>query len=185
MASDELSRSTTGAVAHRIMLVEDDVNTAEFLKEILEERGYSVAIAKDGGQAQATFVMRKPDFVLLDIILPGESGFEICERIKQIDENVPVMMLSVIELADARALAKRVGADGFLTKPVDPDELIGEIETIAQRVWERTHLEQPKEERRIRFSCRCGKRFKVSPMHKGKTLTCPECGEPLVVPRHD
>ncbi|MGE3182932.1 MAG: response regulator transcription factor, partial [Phycisphaerae bacterium] len=165
MASDELSRSTTGAVAHRIMLVEDDAATAEFLKEILEKRGYSVSIAKDGGQAQSTFVMRKPDFVLLDIMLPGESGFEICERMKQIEENVPVIMLSVIELDESRALATKVGADGYMTKPVDPDQLIAEIERIAQRVWERTHLDQPKEEKRIRFACRCGKRFKVSPVH--------------------
>lgn len=185
MASDELSRSTTGAVAHRILLVEDDQPTAEFLKECLEKRGYSVTIAKDGGQAQATFVMRKPDFVLMDVILPGESGFEICERMKQTEENIPIMMLSVIELADSRALATRVGADGYMTKPVDPEQLIKEIERIAQRIWEKTHLDQPKEERRIRFSCKCGKRFKVSPMHKGKTLTCPECGEPLVVPRHE
>ena len=99
MAADEPSRSTGGAVAHRIMVVEDDVKSAEFIKEMLEERGYSVAIAKDGGQAQTTFVMRKPDFVILDVILPGESGFEICERMKQIDENIPVMFLSVIELA--------------------------------------------------------------------------------------
>ena len=84
-----------------------------------------------------------------------------------------------------RSLARRVGADGFMAKPFDPDELVSQIESIAQAVWEKSHLEQPKEERRIRFSCRCGKRFKVSPMHKGKTLTCPECGEPLVVPRHD
>ena len=185
MAADELSRSTGGAVAHRIMVVEDDAKSAEFIKELLEERGYSVAIAKDGGQAQTTFVMRKPDFVILDVILPGESGFEICERMKQIDENIPVMFLSVIELEDARSLARRVGADGFMAKPFDPDELVAQIESIAQKVWEKTHLEQPKEERRIRFSCRCGKRFKVSPMHKGKTLTCPECGEPLVVPRHE
>ena len=185
MVSDELSRSTHGAVAHRIMVVEDDVESADFIKELLEKRGYSVAIAKDGGQAQTTFVMRKPDFVILDVMLPGESGFEICERMKQTDESIPVLFLSVIELEDARSLARRVGADGFMTKPFDPDELVKQIESIAQRVWEKIHLEQPKEERRIRFSCRCGKRFKVSPIHKGKTLTCPECGEPLVVPRHD
>jgi DNA-binding response OmpR family regulator len=185
MASDELSRSTTGPVANRIMLVEDDVKSAEFLKECLEKRNFTVVIAKDGGQAQATFVMRQPDFVLLDIILPGESGFEICERMKQTNENVPIMMLSVIDMDEARALATRVGADGYMTKPVDPEELIKQIEKISQRIWERTHLDQPKEERRIRFACKCGKRFKVSPMHKGKTLTCPDCGEPLVVPRHD
>ncbi len=184
MTPDELNRSTPGAVAHRILLVEDDETTASSIKEFLERHDYSVVIARDGGQAQATFVMRKPDFVILDIILSTESGFEICERMKQTDENVPILMLSVIELEDSRSLAARVGADGYLTKPIDNNVLLRKIEEIAQIVWEKTHLDQPREERRIRFSCRCGKRFKVSPVHRGRTLTCPECGEPLIVPRH-
>ena len=185
MPADDLNQATeTGAIAHRILLVEDDSDSAEFLKALLQKHGYSPFIAKDGGQAQSAFVMRKPDFVILDLILPGESGFEICERFKQTDENIPVLILSVIELDDAKSFAGRLGADGYLTKPFDPDELLFEIEEIAQRIWERTHLNQPKDQTRIRFSCICGKRFRVSPTHRGKTLTCPECGEPLIVPRH-
>lgn len=174
----------SGVVAHRILIVEDEPETASFVKELLESHGYDVAIAKDGGQAHSTFVMRKPDFVILDLILTGESGFEICERMKQTDENVPVMVLSAIDMDDARALATRVGADGYLAKPFDPNELIQNVRSISEKVWEKSHLDQPKEGKRIRFACRCGKRFKVSPTHRGKTLTCPECGEPLVVPRH-
>lgn len=183
MISDELNRaSPAGAVAHLILLVEDDEETSRSIKKLLEERKYRVATARDGGQAQAIFVMRKPDFVILDLILPGESGFEICQRMKQTNETVPVLILSVIDMHDARVLANRVGADGYLTKPVDPDVLVERIEQIAQSNWRKTHTEQPKEEKRIRFSCRCGKRFRVSPAHVGKTLSCPECGEPLVVP---
>ena len=185
MEPDELRNlSAAGAVAHRILFVEDDEDTATFVKELLERHGYQVAIAKDGGQAQTTFMMRKPDFVILDLILPGESGFEICERLKQIDEHTPVLVLSAIDLQDARDLATRMGADGYLTKPFDPDELVENIETIAQQVWEKTHIDQPRDEKRIRFSCRCGKKFRVSPTHRGKTLTCPECSEPVIVPRH-
>jgi DNA-binding response OmpR family regulator len=186
MPRDEPAGATTArAVAHRILFVDDEPDTATFVKDFLEGEGFQVTIAKDGGQAQSTFVMRKPDFVILDLILKGESGFEICERMKQIDENVPVLVLSAIDMDDARSLAQRVGADGYLTKPFDPEELLENIRAISERVWEKTHLDQPKEEKRIRFTCRCGKRFKVSPLHRGKTLTCPECGEPLVVPRHD
>lgn len=183
MAPDELDRlSTTGSVAHYILVVEDDEETANFLKDLFEKHKYRVAVAKDGGQAQATFVMRKPDFVILDLILPGESGFEICQRMKQTNETIPILVLSQIELHDARVLAERVGADGYMTKPFDPAMLLERVEEIAQRVWRKTHSEQPREEKRIRFSCRCGKRFKVSPAHRGKTLTCPECGEPVMVP---
>ena len=186
MSRDELSpMSTTAVVAHHILLVEDNAEYARELKDALQQSGFRVAVVKDGGQAQSTFVMRKPDFVILDLMLPGESGFEICERMKQTDNTVPVLVLSVIDLPDSRSLADRVGADGYLTKPCDPNEIIDQIKLISEKVWQRTHMDRPKEEKRIRFSCRCGKRFKVSPLHRGKTLTCPECGEPLVVPRHD
>jgi two-component system, OmpR family, response regulator len=183
MAPDEVGRLTsTAAIANFILVVEDDEDEAAFIKEFLEKHRYRVTIAKDGGQAQATFVMRKPDFVILDLILPGESGFEVCQRMKQSNATIPILVLSAIDLSDARALAERVGADGYLTKPFDPDELLRKIQEIAQRTWERTHSDQTKEEKRIRFQCRCGKKFKVSPIHRGKTLSCPECGEPVTVP---
>jgi DNA-binding response OmpR family regulator len=104
---------------------------------------------------------------------------------KHTDETVPVVMLTAIDLQEARVLADRVGADGYLTKPCDPEKLVQTIRDVAQKIWERRHTDQPKVEGRIRFTCRCGKRFRVKPIHRGKTLTCPECGEQIIVPRHD
>jgi DNA-binding response OmpR family regulator len=183
MVRDEAVRLTpTSAIANFILLVEDDEEEAAFLKDFLEKRKFRVTIAKDGGQAQATFVMRKPDFVILDLILPGESGFEVCVRMKQANATIPVLVLTAIDLPEARALADRVGADDYLTKPFDPDELVKRIQDVAQRSWEKTHNDQGKEDKRIRFACRCGKRFKVSPQHRGKMISCPECGEPVAVP---
>lgn len=184
MAADDIRQLQAAAtLAHQILLVEDETESAAFLKTLLEKHGFAVTVAKDGGQAHASFSMRKPDFVILDLILPGESGFEICERIKQTEESVPVLVLTAIDMPDARDLAVRVGADGYMTKPYDPDELLESIREIAETVWQRTHTAQPKETGRIRFSCRCGKKFKVSPSHRGKSLTCPRCGEPVTVPR--
>lgn len=177
--------SASGALAHHVLLVEDDADTAQSTKTLLEQHGFHVKIAKDGGQAHSSFAMHKPDFVILDLILPGESGFEVCEHMKQKDDSVPVLVVSAITLPDARSLAERVGADGYLIKPYEPAELLAKIEEIAQRVWERTHLSRPTEKSRVRFSCSCGKRFKVGPAHRGKTLTCSDCGAPIVVPRHD
>jgi two-component system OmpR family response regulator len=183
MARDEAVRLTpNSAIANFILLVEDDEEEAAFLKDFLEKRKYRVTIAKDGGQAQATFVMRKPDFVILDLILPGESGFEVCVRMKQANSTIPVMVLTAIDLPEARALADRVGADDYLTKPFDPEELHRRIQTVALRTWEKSHNDQGRDEKRIRFACRCGKRFKVSPQHRGKMISCPECGEPVTVP---
>lgn len=173
------------ASAHQILLIEDEKETATLIKQLLEAHGYRVMVAKDGGQAQITFSMHKPDFVILDLILPGESGFEICERLKQIDKTVPIMILSEIEMPESRELARRVGADRYLTKPFEPSRLFAEIEEVAEEVWARHHAPATESAERVRFSCRCGKRFKVSAAHRGKSLTCPECGEPVIVPRHD
>lgn len=186
MLSDDLiSVRTAQALAHNVLLVEDSADEAADFKRLLEGRGHSVSIAKNGGQALSSFVMRKPDFVILDLILPGESGFEVCDRLKQANDRVPVLVLSAIDLEDARKLARRVGADGYLTKPCDPQTLFQTIDDLTQTVWERTHLDQPREQERVRFTCECGKRFKVSPVHRGRTLTCPDCGETLVIPRHN
>jgi len=167
-----------------VMVVEDDSDSADVLKIILERKGYKVRIAKDGGQAQATFVMHKPDFVILDLILPGESGFEICERLKHTDDAVPVLILSAIDLDESRELAQKVGADAYVTKPYQPDELIAKMHEVANSVWARSHQSRDAvDPMRIRFVCSCGKKFKVSSTHRGKNLTCPQCGEPVAVPR--
>jgi len=166
-----------------VLLVEDEADSAMVLKAILERQGFKVRVAKDGGQAQSTFVMQKPDFVILDLILPGESGFEICERLKHTDDTVPVMIVTAIDLDDSRELAQKVGADAYMTKPYDPDTLIAKMREVAHSVWERTHLDQEADPTRVRFVCTCGKKFKVSSTHRGKSLTCPQCGEPVAVPR--
>lgn len=168
-----------------VLIVEDDPAAAEFIKNQLEKHHVKVRIAKDGGQAQATFSMHKPDFVILDLILPGESGFEICERFKSADPTVPVLVVSEMDRDDSRELAGRVGADAYLAKPLDPQLVVETVREIAEKVWRKTHADDAAEvdTTRIRFNCVCGKKFKVSPSHRGKTLTCPQCGEPLTVPR--
>lgn len=165
-----------------VLLVEDDVDSANMTKLILERHGMSVKVAKDGGQAQSSFVMQKPDFVILDLILPGETGFEICDRLKHSDETIPILVFTAIDSEESRALATRVGADEYLTKPVDPERLVATIHRVAKTVWSRTRLGETKDSDRIRFACICGKRFRVSSAHKGRSMTCPQCGEPMTVP---
>lgn len=186
MVTDTSDPRQAQAVVNRILLVEDEADTADFVKTLLETNRFQVVLAKDGGQAHATFVMKKPDFVILDLILPGESGFEICQRFKLTDPAVPVLIVSAIELDDSVNLARRVGADGYLTKPFDPPELITTIRRTAETVWNRGRAARVKVEdshEPVRFNCRCGKRLKVSPAHRGKTMTCPNCGESVTVPR--
>ena len=176
---------SAGAIAHRILVIENDADQAAELRDLLQKHGFQVQTAKDGGQAHSALQMYKPDFVITALMLPGETGYEICERFKQRNSQIPILVLTEITLEDSRKLATRVGADGYMTKPYTASVLISQISEIAQQVWDRTHLGKNQEEGRVRFNCRCGKRFKMSPKHRGRTLTCPDCGEPLVVPHHD
>lgn len=187
MATNETHFDMTSSIVNHILVVDDEQDTALFLKKLLEEHSYHVTTAKDGGQAHSSFSMHKPDFVILDLIMPQESGFEICERMKQKESNVPILILTAIDCPESRHLAKRVGADGYLLKPFDPDELLEMIKEISNDVWEHDHQISPKEnlDERIHFFCPCGKKIKVRTKHRGRTMTCPSCQEALVVPLHD
>ena len=116
-------------------------------------------------------------------ILPGESGFEICERLKAHRDTVPVLVLSAIDLESSRNLAAKAGADGYLSKPIREAELHESIASISKAAFRRAHRDKSKDEGNIRFGCRCGKRFKVSIKRQGKMMTCTNCGDPLTVPR--
>lgn len=177
--------STQEVPFRMLLLVDDDPQTATFVKQVFEPHGVTVRIAKDGGQAQSSFVMHKPDLVILDLILPGESGYEICERLKHTNDTVPVLVLTAIELEDSRALADRVGVDAYVTKPIAAESLIESAAEVVKRVWRRVHHldDAESDSERVRFNCHCGKKFKVSAAHRGKSMTCPQCGEPLVVPK--
>ncbi len=173
-----------GAITKNVLIVEDNTETCDYLKELLERNGFQVRTARDGGQAHSTFAMYKPDLVILDLILPGESGFEICERLKSQRDTIPVMMLSAIDLESSRNLAAKVGADGYLTKPIRESELLSTIKTVSESSFRRAHRDRSKDEGAIRFSCRCGKRFKVSLRRQGKLMNCTSCGEAITVPRN-
>ncbi len=181
--------SVGGVITHRVLVVEDDRDEGEFLKTFLKAKGFIVELARDGGQAHSAFVMHRPDFVVMDVILPRESGYEVCERMKGMDETVPVLILTAIDFDDARDLATRVAADGYMAKPYDPDELVVRIHELSERMWRKTHGvdEDPADaEDRVHFACgECGKRMKVRAAHRGRTLNCVNCGQPVIVPRHD
>lgn len=183
-----MSLSPSEVLVHRILVVEDDREQADVLKTFLEKNKFTVEIAKDAGQAHAAYTMHLPDFVILDVILPNDvTGFEVCEKMRRQHDGVPILMLSAIDMDDARDLARRVGADGYLLKPFDPQTLLAEIRRIAEAVWRRKHLGTTVDPNaKVRFSCtECGKHLKVSASHRGRTLNCPKCGQPTTVPLRD
>ncbi len=178
--------SPIDVVVSRVLVVENDHDEIEFLKSFLERKKMYVDIARDAGQARAAFKMHQPDFVIMDVMLPNDvTGFELCERLKQENINVPMMMLTAIDMDDARDLATRVGADGYMTKPYDPEELVRKIREIAEKVWQRQHGDSKVDDDKINFTCtECSKKLRVKSSHRGRTLNCPRCGQPVMIPFH-
>lgn len=171
------------AVVRYIMVVDDDAKSARETKAVLDQAGFEAKVFKDGGQVHGGIAMDRPDLVLLKLILPGESGFEICERLKKQDRFLPVVIYSEIELEAAQNLASKLGADGYIMKPCQPETLATTIREVADIVWERQADEREgKEKGEIRFRCRCGHRMKEKLENRGKVVQCTECQASVQIP---
>lgn len=118
-----------GRCGDRILIVEDDADLGGLLCDLLRTEGYDAVRVPDGEQAIARVAADRPDAVVLDVMLPGMSGFEVCQRLKfSRDTNlIPILMLTAMDDDKARRKGLRVGADRYLTKPFEPDELLAEI----------------------------------------------------------
>jgi DNA-binding NarL/FixJ family response regulator len=117
----------------KILVVDDDKAFREFVTGLLDVAGYATAEAGTGKEAIDAAQKGRPALVLLDVKLPGVSGFEICRQLKdQFGRDLPVFLISGVRAeAFDRAAGLLIGADDYLTKPVDPDELLARIRRYA------------------------------------------------------
>lgn len=116
----------------KIYIVEDDSPIANLIRLNLNLEGYETAIFKDGPEVLAALEGEIPDLILLDIMLPGISGFEIQSRIKE--KNIPVIFLTARTNVNDKLLGLELGADDYITKPFDNRELILRIKAVLKRV---------------------------------------------------
>jgi DNA-binding response OmpR family regulator len=114
----------------KILAVEDDPTALGALRQILSEAGYEVVTAQNGEEALAAMKADRPNLVLLDVAMPGLSGFEVCRRIRAEPENknLPVIFLSARAEGDARAEGQAAGSDLYLAKPVLASRLLTMVE---------------------------------------------------------
>jgi len=120
-------------VAEKILIVEDEVVLQETLAYNLKHQGYSVETAGNGQDAIDKARNIKPDLIMLDIMLPGMDGFEIC-RILRKEMNTPILMLTARDDEIDRVVGLEVGADDYLTKPFSMRELIARVKALLRRV---------------------------------------------------
>ena len=107
----------------KILVVDDEIEVCNALKEFLSIKGYRVFTAQNGKDALLTINEEKPHIVLLDIIMPGMSGIETLEEIKKVAPGVGVVMITAVTDGELGNKALKLGADDFITKPVDLDYL--------------------------------------------------------------
>jgi two-component system, OmpR family, alkaline phosphatase synthesis response regulator PhoP len=116
----------------KIAVVDDEPQIVKVLKAYLEKAGYQVMTASDGRAALATIQHEKPDFIILDLNLPGMDGLEICKAVRR-ESNVPILMLTArVEEAD-RLIGLELGADDYVVKPFSPREVVARVKTIFRR----------------------------------------------------
>ena len=117
----------------RILLVEDEENLHSFLKLELEYEGYEVTVSENGKEALELFHRNQYDMVLLDLMLPGINGLEVCRRIRE-ESMVPIIMLTARDTVMDRITGLQLGADDYLPKPFDTQELLARMKGIFRRI---------------------------------------------------
>ena len=116
----------------KIMIVEDEASFSDALSFLLKQEGYEVVIASDGREALAKFAETKPDFLLLDVMIPEISGTEVCRTIRA-TSDVPIIMVTAKDAEIDRVVGLELGADDYVTKPYSSRELMARIKAVMRR----------------------------------------------------
>jgi DNA-binding response OmpR family regulator len=116
-----------------ILLVEDDARVADFIARGMRAENWQISIAKDGETAMAMLDMVRFDVVVLDRMLPGISGLEVCRRVRARQDATPILMLSALGEVEDRVSGLQTGADDYLAKPFDFNELLVRVQALARR----------------------------------------------------
>ena len=115
-----------------ILIVDDDSETRTLLTDFFQKRGLSVSVAADGDEMRA-MIRRKPvDVVILDVMLPGANGFDLCRELRA-HSPVPIIMLTAVTETTDRVVGLEIGADDYVPKPFDPRELLARIRAVLRR----------------------------------------------------
>lgn len=121
-------------MSSRILLVEDEPGLLLTLSDLLTAEGYGVVTAADGPTGLALATRDPFDLVVLDVMLPGKSGFDVCRELRQQGKDVAVLMLTAKTQLVDRVVGLKLGADDYLIKPFEPPELLARIEALLRRV---------------------------------------------------
>ncbi|MET7417515.1 response regulator transcription factor [Dactylosporangium sp. NPDC005555] len=121
-------------MGQRVLVVDDDPTVSDVVRRYLEREGFTVELAGDGQRALDAYAAERPDLVVLDLMLPGIDGLEVCRRLRAQDRTLPVIMLTALGEESDRVLGLEIGADDYVTKPFSPRELVLRVRSVLRRV---------------------------------------------------
>lgn len=117
----------------KIMLIDDDKSLHVLIRRIAEEAGFDFCSAYDGEEGLAVLAAEKPDLLLLDVMMPGTNGFDVCLRLREEGRRIPIIFLSAKGDIVDKSVGFKAGGDDYVVKPFSPDELILRIEAHLRR----------------------------------------------------
>ena len=116
-----------------ILVVDDDKHTRQLLRAILENEHYTVSTAADGEKALALMDSEHIDLVVLDIMMPNMDGYEFTKALREVENNLPILMVSAKQLPEDKKKGFLVGTDDYMTKPIDEEEMLLRIKALLRR----------------------------------------------------
>jgi DNA-binding response OmpR family regulator len=120
-------------VGQRVLVVDDDPTVSDVVRRYLERVGLAVTLAADGYAALRAYEAERPDLVVLDLMLPGLDGLEVCRRLRSRPDEVAIVMLTALGEEADRVLGLQLGADDYVTKPFSPRELVLRVQSVLRR----------------------------------------------------
>ena len=138
-----------------ILLVEDDANVAALITKGLGEEGFNVTVAFDGDMGFQIYESGQFDLIILDIMMPGQNGIQLCGKIRSLDRKVPILFLSALGTSENIVLGLNTGADDYIVKPFKFIELLARVRTLLRRselINGESEKESPSNENIYRFA---------------------------------
>jgi two-component system alkaline phosphatase synthesis response regulator PhoP len=117
----------------RILIIEDESGLATTLKDRLKKEGHTVNVALDGNSGMVMALREPFDLLILDLMLPGQNGLTICQKLRQLGSNAPILMLTARRQTMDKVIGLRTGADDYLTKPFKMVELLARVDALLRR----------------------------------------------------
>ncbi len=138
-----LAAGRTAQGAFRVLVVDDDPDMAGFLARLLVQQGMQTDTALDGDEALQKITVTAPDLILMDVMMPSKSGFDVCRQLKTNEATalIPIILVTALEDQESRVRGIEAGADDFLSKPVRREELIARVKTLRRLHETRKELE--------------------------------------------